>query len=501
MAVRTAEQVAQVQALLQRMQRVPERSGPPNILLVGFDTVRADRTSVYGHSRPTTPNLAALAARGVVFESAIANSNESLYAHTNLWTARYASEVARPVYETFVLPETATTMAEVLGAYGYATGGFVAGGHLDADFGLAQGFDSYQAQVGFGSLWSTVPQALEWIDARDPSTPWMAYVHGYDAHGPYRTASPFGHRFYPGAEAHPADTFMVDPMLPERIYKETFYPGKSIFFVHPKGFRILSTETYVQIAQRPEGKSEVFDAEAADHLRAHYDGCLAYADLQLGLLLAALEDRGLLEQTLVVVLGDHGEDLLDHDFVNHRTGLYEGIIKVPLVIAGPGFEPGQRVSGLVEALDVLPTVLRAAGAERPAGSRGRALQDVAAGTAPALQAVFSEGVMHMISVRTSTHKLIARGFPLAAPDLVPALAAAKLDPARFELFDLEADPGESRNLLDAPSETTLALAADLRAQLLRWRVDLAIGTAAQDPSRIDPMVVEQLRRHGYWRAP
>jgi hypothetical protein len=126
---------------------------------------------------------------------------------------------------------------------------------------------------------------------------------------------------------------------------------------------------------------------------------------------------------------------------------------------------------------------------------------VVAGTAPALQAVFSEGVMHMISVRTPTHKLIARGFPLAAPDLVPALAAAKLGPARFELFDLEADPGESRNLLDAPSEATLALAADLRAQLLRWRVDLAIGTAAQDPSRVDPRVAEQLRRHGYWRAP
>ena len=164
-ATRTAEEVAQVRALLERQARVPSPPPTPNILIVGLDTVRADRTSAYGYQRDTTPHLAALAQRGVVFEAAISNGNESLYAHTNLWTSKYASEAARPIYETFVIPQTATSMAEVLKAYGYRTGAFVAGGHLDPAFGHSQGFDIYETQVGFGSLWSSVPQSLEWIDA------------------------------------------------------------------------------------------------------------------------------------------------------------------------------------------------------------------------------------------------------------------------------------------------------------------------------------------------
>ncbi len=494
-------ELAAYRKLLQRRVVVPVRDGPPNILVVGLDTARADRTTPYGHTRDTTPHLAALAARGVVFEQALANSNESLYSHTNLWTARYASEAARPTYETFVIPDSATTVAEVLQAYGYDTGAFVAGGHLDPDFGHGQGFDTYRTQLGFGSLWSTVPQALEWVDARDPAVPWMAFVHGYDAHAPYGTAAPFGHRYYTGPEPHPTDTLMADRMLAERIYKRTFYPGKSVFFHHPRGFRILSTETYSQVARRPEGKSMPFLDEDIAHLRDHYDGCLAYADLHLGLLLASLEDRGLLAHTVVLVIGDHGEDLLDHDFVNHRTGLYDSILRVPMIAAGPGFPAGKRIAGMVESLDFLPTLLRVAGAEVPAGSRGRALQDVAAGTAPALEAVFSEGVMDMISVRTVSHKLIARGVALSAPDLVPALAAAPMVAGRFDLFDLQRDPGEHRDLLEKPNPEVLALAESLRERLLAWRVDLAIGTAAQDPSRVDPAVAEQLRRHGYWRAP
>jgi arylsulfatase A-like enzyme len=499
--IRSSDEVKRIAALLARRPDSAVAVPPtPNILIVGLDTTRADRTSVYGAARDTTPNLSKLAARGTVFETALSNGNESLYSHTNLWTSMYASEAARPTYETFVIPEDATTLAEVLQAYGYSTGGFVAGGHLDASFGHSQGFDTYQAQVGFGSLWSTVPQALEWIDGRPAAEPWMAFVHGYDAHAPYRTAAPFGHRFYERSELHPTDRLMEDPMLPERIFKDTFYPGQSVFFDHPQGLHILSTETYSQVATRPSGRSKPFGPADRAHLIKHYDGCLAYADLQLGLLLAALEDRGVLDHTLVIVMGDHGEDLLDHDFVNHRTGLYEGIIKVPLVIAGPGFGAGERISGLVQIMDVLPTVLRAAGAQTPAGTRGRALQDIVSGAAPGHETVYSEGVMDMLSARTETHKLVAKRMVLADPHLVPKLAAAALTSERFELYDLRTDPGEQRNLLARPDQAVLAQAEILRAQLVAWRVDLSIGTAAQDPSKVDPAVAEQLRKHGYWKA-
>ena len=496
---RTASDLAKLETSLGSTQRVPERAGPPNILVVGMDTTRADHLSPYGYKRDTTPHLNALAKRGVVFERAYANSNESLYSHTNLWTGRYASEVARPVYQTFFIPDKATTLAEVLSIYGYDTGGFVAGGHLDADFGHSQGFRTYEAQVGFGSFWSTVPQALEWIDGRAADTPWMAFVHGYDAHAPYQTSAPFGHRYYSGKDTHPFDKLMKDPMLPERIYKRAYYPGHSVFFQHPKGFKILSLETYTQVADKP-GKQEIpLSTDDVAHMHAHYDGCLAYADLQVGLLIAAIEERGLLENTLVLVIGDHGEDLLDHEYVNHRTGLYDSIIHVPMIAVGPGFEAGQRVQGMVEALDFLPTLLRTAGAQRPAMSRGRALQDVASGAAPALHAVFSEGVMDMLSVRTETHKLIARGFTLAMPDLPGALSKAPLTSAHFAMYDLRTDPGEKNDLLKAPSLATQATGEKLRTQLVAWRTDLKIGAAQQSPSKVDWAVAEELRRHGYWK--
>ena len=494
------DDLAERTALLRRSAPVFPREGPPNILIIGLDTVRADHLSTYGHDQDTSPNLTALARRGVVFENSIANANESLYSHATIWTSRYASEVARPVYETYVVPETAQTMAEVLGAYGYATGGFVAGGHLDGDFGHAQGFDTYKADVGFGSFWNTVPPFLSWLDEREPTKPWFAYVHSYDAHAPYRTLAPYAHAFADGEPPYASDILLGDPMFPGRVKDRLYYPGRSSFFRHPKGFNILSTETYNTLDKSSViAPIEVSEADVV-HLQDHYDGCIAYADMQLGVLLAALGDRGWEDNTLIIVLSDHGEDLLDHRFVNHRTGLTESIVRVPTVIVGPGFPAGQRVTTLVQALDFLPTVVHAAGGEPPAGARGRPLQEVLSGNQPGIEAVFIEGVMDQLSVRTNTHKLIASGFSLTLADLPKRLSKADLTSGHFDLFDLGADPSEKINLLVDPDEATRALAERLRAGLVRWRTDVLLGTAAQNRSAVDPAVAEQMRRHGYWDA-
>jgi arylsulfatase A-like enzyme len=492
------EAVAERTALLRRQGTGVRRDGAPNILMVGLDTVRADHLSPYGSAKDTSPNLSALAARGVVFENSIANANESLYSHAAIWTSRYASEVAKPVYETYVVPDSAKTLAEVLQAYGYATGGFVAGGHLDGDFGHAQGFDTYKAEVGFGSFWNTIPAFLSWLDQRDPNQPWFAFVHSYDAHAPYQTLPAFAHAFADAPSAL-VDRLLRKPMFPERIMDRRYYPGRGSFFHHPKGFNILGLDTYRLLGKDREVPGiELSEADVA-HMQAHYDGCIRYADMQFGVLLAALEGRGSIDNTLVIVLSDHGEDLLDHSFVNHRTGLFDSIIRVPTVVSGPGFAAGQRVASMVQALDFLPTVVRAAGGVSPAGARGRPLQDVAAGTAPPLDAVFSEGVMDQLSVRTPTHKLIASGFPLDASDLVQRLVQAPLPGTGFALFHLITDPLEQQDLLQDPAPEALAEAQRLRAGLIRWRADLALGTAMQDPSAIDPAVAEQMRRHGYWK--
>ena len=108
--------------------------------------------------------------------------------------------------------------------------------------------------------------------------------------------------------------------------------------------------------------------------------------------------------------------------------------------------------------------------------------------------------MAMVSVRTESHKLIAKGFRLAAPDLVANLVTAQLSAERFELYDLKADAREQQNLLLSPKPEVLKRAEALRKKLVQWRVDIVLGTAAQDPSKVDPKVAEQLRKHGYWSA-
>jgi len=218
----------------------------------------------------------------------------------------------------------------------------------------------------------------------------------------------------------------------------------------------------------------------------------------VGVILAALEARGWSDNTLVIVVGDHGEDLLDHRYVNHRTALTDSVVRVPTIVAGPGFPANKRVTDLVQALDVLPTVVRAASGVVPVGSRGRPLQDVAAGVAPPLKAVFSEGVMHQLAVRTPTHKFIASDIELVTPELPAVLKQRPLSSRYFALYDLRVDPNEQNNLMVAPDAGVLATATRLRGSIVDWRTELALGTAQQKRSQVDPAVAEQMRRHGYW---
>jgi arylsulfatase A-like enzyme len=477
--------------------------GPPNILLVSLDTVRADALGVYGNPRPTTPTLDRLAAGGTVFNAAFSQSNESAYSHGALFTGRHASELALPVYEQWALPPSAITVGEVLQVYGYETAAFVAGGHVTEGFGFNQGWDHFRDFSGFQSLFDTGPLALDWLRGLDGKKPWMAFLHSYDAHRPYLKPGPFDH-LYSGEEVPELGELIADdPGISERVYDGHVYPDqRPKRFLHgPSGQMVMAPNTYRLLAWASKRKEGIALSQAdIRHVRDHYDACVSYADLQLGLFLARAEAGGFMDNTLVIIVSDHGEDLLDHGFMNHRTGLYDSNIKVPMILAGPGVPRGLRHGGLVEALDVLPTMLAAAGAETPAGVRGRDLLALVAGQAPAKQTLFAEGVMGMVSARTATHKLIHHDNALAAEDHLAVLASAPLTPRHFALYDLVADPGEQQDRLADPTEADLALASALRVDLLVWRQGLDSGTHRLDPATLDPETLKQLRDKGYWAA-
>jgi arylsulfatase A-like enzyme len=467
--------------------------GPPNVLLVSLDTVRADHTSAYGYDRDTTPVLAALAAEGTTFDNAFSNGNESAWSHAALFTGRYASELATPIYATYGIPDAATLVSEGLQASGYATAMFSAGGHVTADFGFDQGWDHFSAQPGFGSLFETGPRAAKWIEAVPDKKPWFVFLHGYDAHRPYTRTGPWDHLYADAAGSALAEAVCRSPCLSEMVLGDTLFPELvPDWFTHTGGAQIMATQAYDRLAGAgPDAARVPFPPADRAHVVAHYDGALRHADTLLGLTLQRLDRGGHLGNTVVIVLSDHGEDLMDHGYMNHRTGLFDSCTKVPLVAWGPGFTAGQHVSALVDGRDVAATIVAAAGVVPPAGSGGRDLRAVAAGTAPAT-AVFAEGVMDMVTVRTPTHRLVYRGGSLASADFTPALRAAPIDGTAFSLYDLRSDPGEQAPLQDP------ATAAALRDVLVTWREGLRAGDFVLPEARVSPEVARALREHGYW---
>ena len=443
----------------------------PNVLLVSMDTVRYDRTSL-GGSRSTTPNLAALAAAGVTFADAYAVGNESLTSHAALFTGLYPSEVAVPDYGSFGLPRSGPApLAEVLAAYGYRTAAFTGGGHIVAGFGFDRGFDLFVGGSGedaFGSFFDSVPAALAWMGSGEPE-PWFCFVHGYDAHSPYVQRGPMRHPWSTAGATPRVESLLADPLAVEQLRGDTWFPDRQPSdFTHASGRAILSTDFYRLPAEpRPEERVERLTAEELAHVQDHYDSGVANADVWLGVLLSRVD----LDNTVVIVVSDHGEDMLDHGFVNHRAGLWDSTLHVPLVVAGPGFPAQSPRPGLVDLRSVLPTVLRAVGAALPAGVSAPPLQD----HEPA-ELAFAEGVMDSVSVRSASARLgmddvhLASGFaPTAGRLYVDDQPVVALDDPRAE---------------------------PLAAAILAWRREVtpAAGSGAPIPAALR----ESLRERGYW---
>ena len=455
---------------------------PPNVLLVSMDTVRYDRTSFGGH-RDTTPNLAALAAAGTTWTRAFSVGNESLFSHAALFTGRYPSEVALPDYQTYALPPDETTLASVLKAYGYDTAAFTGGGHVVAAFGFDVGFDTFQAAPGettFGSFYDSVPDALAYM--RNPrDRPWFVFVHGYDAHAPYAQRGPFAHRWSP--EAPPTrEQLLSDPLALEQLRGNLYFPDRTpTDFVHAAGRTMLSTDFYTLPAQPAPGERfEKLSEVDMRHLRDHYDIGLSYADHWLGVLLSEVD----LNTTLVVVVADHGEDLLDHGYVNHRAGLWDSTLHVPLVVAGPGIERGSREDGLVDLRSVAPTVLRAVGATVPADAIAPPLQ-----TRPAADAVFAEGVMDMISGRDDRGRLT-----LSAAGLRTGARGVRARALTGGDFSYHIEPMGNDQIADRGVQQN---ARDLQARMDHWRA----GVRVAGPGRADPgraALLERLQGEGYF---
>ena len=393
-------------------------SDVPPVFLISCDTVRADHLSCYGYERSTTPNLDAFADEGVVFENAIVQGAWTLPSHITMLTGLYPKH--HGVTETLNLAEQVVTLADALRDAGYLTAGFT--GYdwwLLPERGFAHGFDLYSTPKGLRSVFRTHALARDWINHCNASNVFL-FLHNFDVHS------------RPGLEI-PYDS--EDDRF--RAFAQTFAeppPFEAIEQQKTGGTRYL-----IALNQ----KRYDVTAEQVAYIEALYDDCLAKVDYAIGEFFDLLKAKGLFDKAIIVVTADHGEAFGEHDLFMH-VDLYEHNIRVPLIVRFPeARHAGRRVSDMVEAADIYPTVLDALGLAQATGIDGRSLLALIEGRRKPAEATFCERLAWQ-AVRTPTRKLLR-----------------ETHRDRLEFYDLALDPKETTDVYDGQSPA----AADLRDRL------------------------------------
>ena len=401
------------------------RADDLNLLLVTLDTTRADRIHAYGFDGIETPSLDRLAREGVLFENAVAPAPLTLPAHSSIFTGAFPPAHGVRDNGGFFLDEKETTLAERLQAKGFTTGGFVGAYVLDHKWGIAQGFQTYFDDFDLSKYQSLSLGSVDrpGNEVADKALAWL------DKIGRSRF---FGWvHFY---DAH-------SPYTPPEPFKSR-YPG------------------------RP------------------YIGEIAFVDSQVGRLLAYLDDHDLARNTVVVVMGDHGESLGEHGESTHGFFVYQATMHVPLLIRTPyDAMAGRRVADTVRSIDVLPTALELLGVRTGDKLEGASVVPLMTGARKELGlAAYSEAIYPRFHFGWSDLRAITAGRYkyVAAP--------------RPELYDLQQDPREAKNIYAERQALGDRLAQELGALEMRMSASASTPKAAVE---VDPEARERLAALGY----
>ncbi len=421
----------------------------PNLILIVVDTLRSDRLGCYGYREIRTPNIDGLARRGVRFENAVTHVPITLPAFSAMFTSTLPPANGVHYNGGFFLDNSALTLAEILKGEGYTTAAVAAAIVLDSLNGISQGFDLYDDDlpeyVGYQPRIRLIEsqldrtqrraedvtdRALAIADSLSGEVPFFLFVHYFDPHSPYDPPPPYS---------------LVDPWL-------------------------------------TEGSLELDDQL--------YDGEVAYTDEHIGRLVKGLEEKGLLENSLVVFASDHGENLGEHGERSHGYFVYDGTFRTPLIYSMPGRLPeGEVYKGLARHIDLVPTVLDILGIE----GLGRFPLE---GTS--LYPFDEEKNVDFAYIECATTSVI---FGWSALRGVRSLDWKYIQAPREELYYLVEDPGESKNLFEQRRE----VADSLRLEMRNILTNLVIYRGGEDggemssagslPENMD--FQEKLRALGY----
>jgi len=418
-----------------------------NVVLITIDTLRADHLGCYGYKQIKTPNIDGLAADGVRFERAFAVVPVTLPSHSSMLTGTYPMFSGMHDFSGNKLSPLQPTLASVLKQAGYQTGAVIGAAVLDSRFGLNQGFDFYYDHFDFSRLDEAnldemerpgnivADVALNWLE-KD----WLG-----------------------------KDQLAKNPQKKFFLWMHLYDPH---FPYHP-----------------PEPYSHEYAAQP-------YDGEIAFADEQVGRLLRFLKEKGIYQNTVIVLCGDHGESLGEHGEKTHGFFIYNATMHVPLIIRLPGQLPGQlpektvarTLANPVSLVDLMPTVLGAVGLQVPSQVQGRSLlreirPDASVPDAQANRERTLYGETFLPRIHFNWSEL--RGSENTKYHFI--------DAPRPELYDLTKDPGEVHNLLAEKK----AVAEEMRAKLVGMIRDYSAGKELAEKTGLDPALMERLKALGY----
>ena len=454
---------------------------PRSVLFYLVDTCRGDRMAYDGYERKTTPFLEWLAARAVVFEACYSQAPWTKPSMASMLTSQYPGKMG--IYRMeHRLPHEVLTWPEVLQANDMYTAGFSANivmGNTLSNF--AQGFDHFvestminradPIRFASGSAKKLNEHAFPWLDRTD-HWPMLLYLHSVDPHEEYEPEPPYLEQF-------------ADPERHAQFREE-----------RQKLLKSRPPIPGLYVTQDNFDRANVDSASFIGHSSNLYDADILANDAEMRRLWDKLQEDGWGEDLVFVFTSDHGEEFFEHGGTSHGYSLYDEMIRVPLMIYAPGLLPaGKRIDAPVRCLDIYPTLCDLLGLDIPEGLQGRSLVPlIHARDALNGPEIFSEhredpvlrrighGSGVMVSLRSGRWKLILN-----------EVGSQLLERPRVELFDLEADPGESKNVADAHPDVV----ERLEARIATFIADHRRGASGQDEAVMDPEVLEQLRKLGY----
>jgi arylsulfatase A-like enzyme len=424
-----------------------------NAIIVLIDTLRADKLSPYvPTTRVKTPGLSTFLQDAAVMLNARTQENWTKPSVATLLSSLLPWQHGAYTGDAKV-PQSVELLPELLQKRGFFTGAFIANGYVSDKFGFKQGWNSYRNYIREGrrsTAQYVAADVLDWLDQRPKEKPFFLYVHTIDPHVPYK----------------PPEHFLA-------MYDALPYSG-------PVDFKRTN-----ELLEKIKIGSIKLAARDKERLAALYDGEISYHDVHFAAVMKGLEERGLADDTVVVITADHGEEFWDHGSVGHGHSVYDELLHVPLIVRVPGLtQHKQRVTDSVGLLDVMPTILDALGQEIPETLPGRSfLPELRGEASPAPRAVPSGFMTGWRTLAVGRYKLIQR----------------TLD--KSTLYDTQADPHETRDLSKerplAHRYTRALLGLTLAEQTGQSEQVRRARSHTSEKTEIDPATEAQLRALGY----